>query len=101
MTGEVYRKLRVYEPKFNTAIRSNFVRFTTRELDAFNEVLVEHNGQGLSRSQRSCPHCLLTEIKKVAAEYFKYKDSPWGRKIEKELNGETETAQDGGGTAGE
>ena len=101
MTGEVYRKFRQYEQKFVTATRSNFVRFTTRELDAFNEVLKEHKGEGLSRSQRSCPHCLLTEIKRVAQEYFKYKDSPWGKKIERELNGETEATQDGGGTARE
>ena len=94
MKKEVYQKFREYEQKFNTALYSNFVRFTTRELNAFNEIVKEHRGQGLTPSQRTCPHCLLTEIKKIATEYFKYKESPWGKKLEKELNGEHEAEGD-------
>lgn len=90
MTKEVYKKLKEYESKFQTVLHGNFVRFTTKELDAFNEVLKEHNGKGLTQSQRTCPHCLLTAVKQVAGEYYKYKESPWGRKAEKELNGDGE-----------
>lgn len=87
MTTEVYKKFKEYETKFQTAVHSNFVRFTTRELDAFNAVLKEHDGKGLTNSQRHCPHCLLTAIKKVAAEFYKFKDSPWGKKVERQMNG--------------
>lgn len=84
MTTEVYKKLKQYETKFQTAVYSNFVRFTSTELNAFNEILKEHDGKGLTNSQRTCPRCLLNAIKTVAAEYYKFKDSPWGKRIEKQ-----------------
>ena len=87
MTTEIYLKFKDYEDKFQTVLHGNFVRFTTRELDAFNTVLKEHNGKGLTPSQRTCPHCLLTAVKAVANEYFKFKESPHGKKVEKQLNG--------------
>lgn len=83
MRTEIYLKFKPFEGNFNTAVKSNFVRFSKKELDAFDEVLKAHRGTPLTRQQRSCPHCLLTVIKGVAEEYFKFKNSPAGKKADK------------------
>lgn len=86
MKTDIFLKLKEYEQKFFTAVHCNYIRFTSRELNAFNEIYKEHTGQALTPSQRTCPHCLLTAVKQIAAEYYKFKDSPQGKKIEKKLN---------------
>ena len=91
MKTEIFLKFKDYEDKFNTAVHYNYIRFTRSELDAFNEVYKEHKGQGLTPSQRTCPHCLLTAVKGIAAEYFRFKDSPVGKKLEKQQNEEKDS----------
>lgn len=84
MKTEVYLKLKPFEDKLRSALHSNFVRFTRPEMDAFSEVVKEHRGTGFTPSERTCPHCMLTAVKTIATEYYKFKESPVGKKIEKQ-----------------
>lgn len=93
MTTEFFLKFKPYERQFYTAIHSNFIRFTHAEIEEFDKVLKEYKGQGLTRSQRTCQHCMLTVMKAVGTDYFRFKDSPRGKSILK--------AQENGSTAEE
>ena len=90
MTKENYLAFKEYEAKLSSAYNSGFARFTAQELEAFSQVLSNHRGTPLSRQERSCPHCLLVTLKKVAEEYYKYEQSPRGKQLLKELEGNTE-----------
>ena len=83
MTTEVYKKLKKFESKMSSAVNSGYARFRAPELEEFSSILVEHRGAPLSRQERTCPRCLLTTLKNVAADYFKFQSSPAGKKLEK------------------
>lgn len=93
MNRENYLAFKEYEKKLQSALHSGFARFTAQELEAFSQVLSNHRGTPLSRQERSCPHCLLTTLKKVAEEYYRYQDSPRGKQLLKELENEREAEE--------
>ena len=93
MTKENYLALKEYEQKLSSAYNSGYARFTAQELEAFSQVLSNHRGTPLSRQERSCPHCLLVTLKKVAEEFYKYQDSPRGKAVLKELENEGEAEE--------
>lgn len=98
MTKENYLAFKEFEQKLGSALHSGFARFSAPELEKFSQILSQHRGTPLSRQERTCPHCLLTTLKKVAEEYYKYEQSPRGKallKQQEEENGE-ETNNGGG-----
>lgn len=96
MTTENYLAFKQYEQKLQSALHSNYARFTAKELEAFSQVLSNHRGTPLSRQERSCPHCLLAALKKVAEEYFKFEQSPRGKALLKQKDNGEESEADGG-----
>ena len=90
MTKENYLAFKEFENKLASAKNSGFARFSAPELEKFSSILANHRGTPLSRQERTCPHCLLTTLKKVAEEFYKYQDSPRGKALIKELNNEVE-----------
>lgn len=84
MTKDNYLAFREFEPKFNSALHSGFARFSAPELEKFSQILSSHRGAPLSRQERTCPHCLLVTLKKVADEYYKYEQSPRGKALLKQ-----------------
>lgn len=102
MTYEQYQAFKPFEAQLKSAKASNYARFPHKELLAFAEAVKLWRGSNMTNSEKSCSHCLLTLLKKIADEYLKYEASPRGKaKIEKENNGKTEVEEDGSGTAGE
>lgn len=93
MKTDIYIKFKPYEDRFRSAVHSGFIRFTRPEMDAFSKIVEEHRGYGITANERTCPHCTLTLIKKIANEYFTFKNSPRGKKVDKEAENEIE---DGG-----
>lgn len=85
MTKDNYLALKEFENKLMSARNSGYARFSAPELEKFSKVLAEHRGTPLSRQERTCPHCLLTTLKKVAEEYLKYQESPRGKQLLKSM----------------
>lgn len=91
MTTEFFKRFLPYERQFYTAIHSNFIRFTKTAMDEFDAILKDYRGNGLTSTERNCQHCMLTVMKAVGTDYFKFKDSPRGKSVLKNLeNGEQE-----------
>lgn len=91
MTTEFFKRFMPYERNFVTATHSNFIRFTRSDIDKFDAVLKDYRGKGLTSTERNCQHCMLTVVKAVASDYFKFKDSPRGKSVLKQMeNGEQE-----------
>ena len=101
MTSEVYKKLKKFEGQLNSALHYNFARMRPGEVEEVSEALREHRGTPLTKQERTCSHCFLTAMKKLAADYFKFKDSPWGKKIDKGEDTDEETRQEGSLPAGQ
>lgn len=90
MTKENYLALKEFENKLTSAKNSGFARFSAPELEKFSQILAKHRGTPLSRQERTCSHCLLTTLKRVADEYQKYEESPRGKALLKELENANE-----------
>ena len=90
MKVEQYKQLKQFEHSMDSARRVGYARMNFRELDTFGKIYEELYGAELTRQQKSCPRCVLKAIKRVAEDYFKFKDSPWGRRVDKAENGTDE-----------
>lgn len=88
MVKKDYIAFKPFERQLNSAKHTNYARFEHNEFLAFGEAVKGWRGTELTKNEKSCRHCLLTLCKKVADEYFKYKDSPWGKRIDNEGNEE-------------
>lgn len=84
MKGETYKKLKEYEHAMEVAATCGYVRMTAAQVAGFAELYKEVFGKELTRSQRSCGHCLQKAAAAVWGEYQKYKISPHGKKIDKQ-----------------
>lgn len=74
MTRKQYDKLEKYEKHFATAINGNYNRaIPSNGLKEMDEVYQEVF-KVKSRFPSGCGHCVLMELKKLGAEYFKYKN---------------------------
>lgn len=87
MTGNDFKAFRPFEAQLSSAARSSYARFRPSEKTAFSEAVTAWRGTPLTRQENSCPSCFLKVIKKVAEEYFRYKESPRGKAF---LKGEVE-----------
>lgn len=101
MTKDQFIAFQPFEKQLVSARNTNHARFPHQELIAFGAAVEKWRGDGLRQNEKSCPHCLLTLLKAVAVEYFKYKESPKGKALLKAQNGTTETTEDRGDSAGE
>lgn len=107
MTTENYLAFKEFENKLASAKNSGFARFSAPELERFSQILSKHRGTPLSRQERTCPHCLLVTLKKVAEEFYKFQDSPRGKTIikglenAKEENGNNNEVENGETEAGD
>lgn len=74
MTKQQYNKLQNYEEQFRTAIIGNYVRKMYKpnltELDAIYTDMFKQESKLLS----GCPKCVLSAMKKLGTEYFKYQE---------------------------
>ena len=73
MDKEVYESIKKYDREFGWAINSNFLRLSVGEFNEIAEAYFKTFGQGLSKTQMTCPACKLTAMKKLGEEYFKAK----------------------------
>lgn len=69
MTQRHFEILAKYEDKFLKA-KSNYVRFTPRELDEVFAVSQEMYGVRITPAQRNCASCVIGALKKLADAYF-------------------------------
>lgn len=84
-----FKNFQQFEKKLNSARSTNYVRFLGGEFKVFGGFVKEWRGSDLTQNEKSCPHCLLTLCKKIAEEYFRYKESPRGKAyLKSQENGE-------------
>lgn len=89
MTKEQFLAFQPYEKQLTSAVHTNYARFPHKELLEFEKAVIVWRGEGLKKNEKTCPHCLLTLLKSIATEYFRYKDSPRGKALLKsQENGE-------------
>ena len=96
---EQYMKLLPLERQLQSARLSNYARLSAVEFDDFCEVYKDIYGVELTRMERNCNNCRLKALKKVANDYFYFKDTyfkRWGRNPEeaKVEDSEVEEKQD-------
>lgn len=101
MTKDNFLAFQPFEKQLTSAKHNNYARFQHKELLEFDKSVALWRGEGLKKNERSCPHCLLQLLKKVADEYFRYKDSPRGKALLKSQNEDQATTEDRDSSAGE
>ena len=69
MTQRHFEILAKYEEKLLKA-KSNYVRFSPRELDEVFAVSQEMYGVRITPAQRNCASCVIAALKKLADAYF-------------------------------
>lgn len=69
MTQRHFEILAKYEEQFLKA-KSNYVRFSPRELDEVFAVSQEMYGVRITPAQRNCASCVIAALKKLADAYF-------------------------------
>ena len=69
MTQRHFEILAKYEDKFLKA-KSNYVRFSPRELDEVFAVSQEMYGVRITPAQRNCASCVIAALKRLADAYF-------------------------------
>lgn len=92
MKGETYKKLKELEKPMEIAATCGYIRITAPQVALLAECYEEAFGRALTRSQRTCSHCLKKAAVELYNDYLKYKNSPRGKKIDKEDNAEEEDA---------
>ena len=78
----------------NTAINSHFARLTRTEVDELSDIVKEWRGSALTAGERNCTHCFLKVLTALGADFIKFKNSPRGKTVLKEIeNGTTEEVE--------
>lgn len=93
MKGETYKKLKELEKPMEIAATCGYIRITAPQVALLAECYEEAFGRALTRSQRTCSHCLKKAAVELYNDYLKYKNSPRGKKIDKEENADTEQTE--------
>lgn len=84
MKAQDYINFKPFEKELESARNHNYVRFPHNVFLDFSEAVNQWRGRGVQPNEKTCMHCLLRLVKEIAAEYFKYKNSPQGKKIDKQ-----------------
>ena len=75
ITQELFERLQKQEIHFHSATIANFVRrLYTPDLNELDECFKIMFPNEKSRLKNGCPKCILADIKKMATEYYAYKD---------------------------
>ena len=86
MNKSQYTRLQKYEEQFRTAVIGNYVRKmykqTLEELDAVYQELFNEKSKLLN----GCGKCITNDTKRIAKEYFNYKEKLENKQKEKEQN---------------
>ena len=96
---EQYLKLLPVERQLRSSLMNNYARMSALEFDAFCALYGEIYGTPLTRNEMNCNSCRLKAIKRVANDFFGYRESyaskygrnpedPKPEKDNKELNKE-------------
>ena len=84
MKAQDYIAFKPFEKELSSAKTASYVRFKRPDFNKFAEVVKQWRGKEVTPNERSCMHGLLKLCKQVAEEYFRYKNSPQGKKIDKQ-----------------
>lgn len=103
ITKEQYLGLLPIERQLKSALYSNYARISAAEFEGFCGLYKAIYGTELTRGEKNCSTCRLKALKKVAVDYFYFKDTyfkRWGRnpeepKPEKENNLDSNLIEDG------
>lgn len=72
MTREQYEILKKYERNITTATQSNYIRgMNSTALNELDGIYRQLFGVG-SKIPTGCSHCVVTDLKRIGAEYFRY-----------------------------
>lgn len=83
--------MKPFEEQMMKAHTTGWVRMTKQQLEVYAPLYEQASGKPFTQSQRNCPRCVINALRDGWTLYKKYKDSPAGRKVDKELeNGESE-----------
>lgn len=74
MTQEQYIRLEQFENHLFTAYKCNYVRMLDRNTAGNLAELFEQLYNQKSRILNGCGHCVLSDLKRLGEDYFKYKD---------------------------
>lgn len=97
MKTEIYKKLKPYEAYLEQSQR-DYMRVPSKDFNELAKIYAEHFGKPLTQSERTCGHCQLRALKRLAADYFKFKESPYCKGLEKQE--EKENGEGNGTTEG-
>lgn len=79
-----FEKLKKYETALYTAKHSSFARMSVNEFNDMCNIYKDMYGVEVTRTERNCPSCKLRVTKRLAEDYFKYKDKQLKKQEEKE-----------------
>lgn len=91
MKTEIYLRLKPYEHYLEQA-QKDYMRIPSPDFKVMADIYAEHFGKALTPSERTCGHCQLKAMKRLATDYFKFKESPYGKGLEK--NGESKSTEE-------
>ena len=74
MTNNLYSKLQPFENHLFTAYKCNYVRMLDRNTSTILASIFEEYFNQKSRILNGCGHCVLSDLKRLGEEYYKYKD---------------------------
>ena len=97
MKTEIYKKLKPFEAYLEQSLK-DYMRVPSRDFAELAKIYAEHFGKVLTASERTCGHCQLRALKRLAADYFKFKESPYCKGLEKQE--EKENGEGNGTTEG-
>lgn len=75
MTQEQYIRLQQFENHLFTAYKCNYVRMLDRNTAGNLAEVYEQLYNQKSRILNGCGHCVLTDLKRMGEDYFKYQDN--------------------------
>ena len=93
MKTDIYKRLKPYE-NYLAQARKDYMRVPSPDFNALAEIYKDHFGKALTASERTCGHCQLRALKRLAEDYFKFKDSPYCKGLENKENAESQSPTD-------
>ena len=93
MKAETYKKLKELEKPMVIAATCGYIRMTAPQVALLAECYEEAFGKALTRSQKTCGHCLKKAAVDLYNDFIKYEKSPSGKHIDKEENADTEQTE--------
>ena len=91
MKTDTYKKCKRIEEKLDYAHQFGYVTMLTDEKEIFFEAYKETFDQELSRSQKSCPRCMIQAVRRLWTEFDRFRNSPAGKKIDKDAKKENDS----------